>query len=562
MHVSLRRTAAAVLSAALAVPALVTVAPTASAAPVTTITGLYGSTDPTYDGVYRQSLAILGLHAAGRSPRPEAVQWLLDQQCADGGFSSFKTTGPCPAFNPATFTGGTDSNATAMAAEALFAVGTPTAKAAAAKAAAYLKSVQLPDGSWEFNPGQSGSGDPDSTGLVLLALNAAGLTPTHAAAPYFASLQVGRTDFASHSPASDRGGISTSFAPGSPNGLATVQTVPGLRGAAFSRIPDLSGAWQDGATSYASLPAATAAGVAGWASSYLAGAVASAGATAYAAADPTVAAWTVLSFAADRTSETAARAVAAALEAQAASTSPAANGQDALVAAAVGHTAAAGVFADRIAASLTRDTAAPSTTWTASSTTVLAGLNVTLTRRTLSDAFWPARRLGLTIAWGDGTSQRVAAGTASVAHRYTSPGDHAVSVRVTDPSGNAAVRRVATITVRPDLVAPTARIAVPAASSSRSAWSRVLVSASDVGSGISTVRVRISQQRKGSWVSWNGSRWVAGTAAFVTATRVAPSRYVVATPALTLGRLVVVARATDRAGLSSPQSVASVTLRS
>ena len=149
-----------------------------------------------------------------------------------------------------------------------------------------------------------------------------------------------------------------------------------------------------------------------------------------------------------------------------------------------------------------------------------------------------------------------------MAHRYTSPGDHAVSVRVTDPSGNAVVRRITTITVRPDLVAPTARIAVPGSSSRRSAWSPVRVSAGDVGSGLSTVRVRISQQRKGAWVSWNGSRWVAGTSAFVTATRVAPSRFVVATPALTLGRLVVVARSTDRAGLSSPLSVASVTLRS
>ncbi|MCW2763200.1 MAG: hypothetical protein JWR85_3401, partial [Marmoricola sp.] len=26
--------------------------------------GLYGTTDPTYDGVFRQSLAVLGLHAA------------------------------------------------------------------------------------------------------------------------------------------------------------------------------------------------------------------------------------------------------------------------------------------------------------------------------------------------------------------------------------------------------------------------------------------------------------------------------------------------------------------
>ena len=45
-------------------------APAASAAPSapapSATAGLYGAADPTYDGVYRQSLAILGLEAIGR----------------------------------------------------------------------------------------------------------------------------------------------------------------------------------------------------------------------------------------------------------------------------------------------------------------------------------------------------------------------------------------------------------------------------------------------------------------------------------------------------------------
>ena len=61
----------------------------ASAAAAPKNVGLYGSSDPTYDGVFRQSLAILGLHAAGQTPDPTAIDWLLDQQCADGGFSSY-----------------------------------------------------------------------------------------------------------------------------------------------------------------------------------------------------------------------------------------------------------------------------------------------------------------------------------------------------------------------------------------------------------------------------------------------------------------------------------------
>lgn len=562
MHVSLRRTSAAALAAALAVPALVAVAPAASAAPVVAVTGLYGTTDPTYDGVYRQSIAILGLHAAGRAPRPEAVQWLLSQQCADGSFTSYKSTAACPAFDPGTFTGGADSNATAMAAEALLALGTPTAKAAATKAATYLKGAQLADGSWEFNPGNSGSGDPNSTALVLLALDAAGLAPAHAAAPFFAGLQVGRTDFAGTA-AADRGAISTTFAPGAPNLLATVQTVPALSGAALSKVPDLSGAWQDAPTSYPSAPVATDAGIAGWAASQLAGAVTSAGAGSFAATDPTSAAWTVLSFAADRTAETTARALESAIEALPPVSSPATNGQDALAAAAVGHATAAGVFADRIDAALTRDVAAPSTSWTLLSRTPFAGQTVTLARTALADAFWPRSALTLVVSWGDGSTQRVAAGATTVSHRYYAVGSHAVSVRVSDPSGNSRTRAAGTVAVRADLAAPTARVVTPASPTRRAAWRPVVVTASDAGSGVAVVRVRISQQRRGAWVSWNGRRWVAGTASWVTAVRTSGSRrWAVATPALTLGRLVVAARATDRSGLVSALSTSSVTVRS
>jgi hypothetical protein len=563
VHVSLRRTAAAALAAAVAVPALVSVAPSASAAPVVALTGLYGTTDPTYDGVYRQSIAILGLHAAGRTPRPEAVQWLLSQQCADGSFTSYRSiAAACPPFDPNTFTGGADSNATATAAEALFALGTPTAKAAATRAAAYLERVQLGDGSWEFNPGNSGSGDPNSTGLVLLALDAAGLAPTHAVAPYVAGLQVGRTNFAG-TPAADRGAISTSFAPGVPNLLATVQTVPALSGAALSRIPDLSSAWQDGATAYPAVPAATAVGVAGWAASQLAGAVATAGPTAFAATDATDAAWAVLSFATSRTSETTARDLESAIEGLPAVSSPATNGQDALAAAAVGRASAAGVFADRIDASITRDTAAPDTSWRLLSASPFAGQTVTLARTALTDAFWPRSRLSVVVSWGDGSTQRVAATATTVAHRYYAVGSHAVTVRVSDPSGNGRTRGAGTVVVRADLAAPSARVVTPRIPSRRSAWRPVVVTASDAGSGVAVVRVRISQQRKGAWVSWNGRRWVAGTAVWVTAVRTTGTRrWAVTTPALTLGRLVVAARATDRAGLVSAQSTSSVTLRS
>jgi hypothetical protein len=135
-------------------------------------------------------------------------------------------------------------------------------------------------------------------------------------------------------------------------------------------------------------------------------------------------------------------------------------------------------------------------------------------------------------------------------------------MKVVDPSGNSYSRGVVTVSIRPDLVAPTARVVTPASSSRRSAWKVVAVTAGDYGSGVGQVRVRISQLRKGSWISWNGSGWVAGTRATVAASRVAGThRWTVGAPKLALGRLVVAARATDRAGLSSRLSSSSVTLR-
>ena len=108
---------------------------TAQGAATPTNVGLYGSTDPTYDGVFRQSLAILGLHAAGKTPDPTAITWLLDQQCADGGFSSYNPAPAkgCPKYDPSAYTGGVDTNATSLALQALLATGHSKEAAKAAK---------------------------------------------------------------------------------------------------------------------------------------------------------------------------------------------------------------------------------------------------------------------------------------------------------------------------------------------------------------------------------------------------------------------------------------------
>ena len=157
----------ALTSAATAATALLLGAVPAEAATATN-TGLFGSQDPTYDGVYRQSLSIVALVATGHTPDAAAVNWLLAQQCADGAFTAYRAD-PSAACAPSA----EDENATAMAIQALVALGKPTATAVTA-----LKKFQLADGGFYDNTAFGApASDANSTGLALSALAASGTNP-------------------------------------------------------------------------------------------------------------------------------------------------------------------------------------------------------------------------------------------------------------------------------------------------------------------------------------------------------------------------------------------------
>lgn len=144
---------------------------TVSLAPAAAAPGLYGSQDASYDGVYRQSLVIAGLAAHGQSIPKSAIQWLARQQCADGGFESFRAdpATACKAPDAANYAG-EDTNSTAAAALAFAAVGD---KARAAKAVAYLRNAQAKDGGFPYYAG--GDSDVNSTAMALLAFRANGV---------------------------------------------------------------------------------------------------------------------------------------------------------------------------------------------------------------------------------------------------------------------------------------------------------------------------------------------------------------------------------------------------
>ncbi|MFF4045693.1 prenyltransferase/squalene oxidase repeat-containing protein [Streptomyces chartreusis] len=129
---------------------------------------LYGTTDPTYDGVWRQSLAMLAQDTVGVKPAKGAVDWLVGQQCADGGFAPYRAD--AAACDAKTLV---DTNSTAAAVQALVALGGHDA--AASKAVTWLKSVQNKDGGWGYMPG--GASDTNSTSVVIGALAAAGEKP-------------------------------------------------------------------------------------------------------------------------------------------------------------------------------------------------------------------------------------------------------------------------------------------------------------------------------------------------------------------------------------------------
>ena len=199
--------------------------------------GLFGAQDPTYDGVFRQSLGLLAYTAIGQTPPADAVTWLLGQQCPDGGFEAFRalTSDPCQKSDPVAYAG-EDTNATGIAAAALRAIGRT---AAADRALAWTLAAQNPDGGFPYFVG--GSSDANSTAVVLFGTNTAGRAPSSvatggvSAADFLGALQVGCVGAATD----DDGGFAfQDYGSGLlDNDAASVQAVLALSGAALPVTP-------------------------------------------------------------------------------------------------------------------------------------------------------------------------------------------------------------------------------------------------------------------------------------------------------------------------------------
>ncbi|MFF3126270.1 hypothetical protein ACFVRD_29010 [Streptomyces sp. NPDC057908] len=164
---TVRRSAATL--AATATVLCAAAAPVAVAAPspspspsVALPAGLYGTKDPTYDGVWRQSLAFLAQRVEGVTPATKSVDWLIAQQCGNGAYAAYRPD----VSQPCTEKTMLDTNATAAAVQALVEVGGH--RDTVNNSVRWLKSVQNEDGGWAYTAG--GASDANSTSLVIGAL--------------------------------------------------------------------------------------------------------------------------------------------------------------------------------------------------------------------------------------------------------------------------------------------------------------------------------------------------------------------------------------------------------
>ncbi|GHF34152.1 hypothetical protein GCM10010218_14130 [Streptomyces mashuensis] len=224
----LARRAAAALASAVVIGAAAAPAAFADGSPSPAAPGLYGTGDPQYDGVFRQSLALMAQDATGVTPAPQAVDWLAGQQCADGGFAAYRAD-TRTACDPKA---GEFTDATGAAVQALAAVGGRAP--VVTKGLDWLKAHQNDDGGWGMTPGSPS--DANSTAAAVGAFAAAGQDPAKAAAksgrtPYDAliGLQNG-----CDKPEAERGGFA-------PNDLATAGGALGVLGKGYLVAPAAKG---------------------------------------------------------------------------------------------------------------------------------------------------------------------------------------------------------------------------------------------------------------------------------------------------------------------------------
>ena len=138
--------------------------------------GLYGTPNQ-FASVQLQSQGILGLLSARIVPSRNAVNWLVNQQCANGAFQGYRSdiSIPCEASDAESFSG-PSADQTAWALMALEAAGK---EVEAKKAARWLVSIARTDANGKLGIPSYVGAEPNAnaTGLSLAALRGLGYRP-------------------------------------------------------------------------------------------------------------------------------------------------------------------------------------------------------------------------------------------------------------------------------------------------------------------------------------------------------------------------------------------------
>lgn len=195
--------------------------------------GLFGTSDPTYDGVYRESSSLQALKLAGKTASDpvvaKAITWLEGQQCSNGGFSSDAANVPCS--GSAANYQGPDTNSTAQALVALAAQDRPTGNGSViAMGLQYLASNELNDGGWGYF---GAAKDASSTGLVIDALIAQNKSPALTSGQWAknGTSPMAALDALQVKSGSSVGGFLFQAGAKKPEVLATEQAIPAVAGA-------------------------------------------------------------------------------------------------------------------------------------------------------------------------------------------------------------------------------------------------------------------------------------------------------------------------------------------
>lgn len=138
---------------------------------------------PDFSNGFSQAFAVLALDRWEGAP-PQAVEYVVGQQCSDGGFPLILEATPCVSH----------ADATAMSVQALLAVDqTPAVADAVTAALKWFTENQQPGGGF-LDDKATGEGNANSTGLAAQALRAAGRTAqADKATAFLTSLRVGCT---------------------------------------------------------------------------------------------------------------------------------------------------------------------------------------------------------------------------------------------------------------------------------------------------------------------------------------------------------------------------------